>query len=278
MQDKLSTIPSLYGWRVLISLAVGVVATVVVGFIVAIVAARLRGPYLAGVTLALALTIPAFGALWKFLKGDQGLKVAIDPRPIIIQNMHIGNAFVSADQWRAWITIGVTVPVLLMLANLIRSRYGRNWRAVRDDEVAAQLSGINVARTQVVCFLVSSVAAGASGGLVAIISRGANPNNFGIQLSLYLLLGIVIGGIGTLWGALWGSILVVALPDYLSTVAEDVTQGNTVWFNKLNGNLALILFGVAMIVVILFAPGGIQSFIAKVISWIRKPLQQRSSG
>ena len=278
MQDKLSTVPSLYGWRVLISLAVGVVTTVIAGFIVGIVAARLRGPYLAGVTLALALIVPAVGALWTTLKGDQGLKVALDPRPVIIQNMHIGNSFVGADQWRAWIAMGVTLPVMLMLANLIHSRVGRSWRMVRDDEVAAQLSGVNIARTQVVCFVVSSVAAGASGGLVAIISRGANPNTFGIQLSLYLLLGIVIGGIGSLWGAVWGSILVVALPDYLTSWAGDVTKDNTVLFNRLNGNLALMLFGVVLILVILFASGGIQGFINRVIGWARRPFQQRASG
>jgi ABC-type branched-subunit amino acid transport system permease subunit len=278
VQKQLADVPSLYGWRILIALAAGTVTATIAGFIVGIVAARLRGPYLAGVTLALALIVPAVGAMWKTLKSDQGVSIALDPRPIIIQNMHIGNAFVGPDQWRAWIGIAVTLPVLLMLANLIHSRVGRNWRAVRDDEVAAQLSGINIARTQVVCFVVSSVAAGASGGLVAIVSRGANPGTFGIQLSLYLLLGIVIGGIGSLWGALWGSILVVALPDYLTFVSGDLTNGNTAAMDRLNGNLALILFGVALIVVILFASGGIQGFINRAINWARRPFQQRASG
>jgi branched-chain amino acid transport system permease protein len=279
VQNKLSTNASLYGWRVLISLAVGVLLTMVAGVIIGVAAARLRGPYLAGVTLALALIVPSVGSLWaSLLDGDQGVKVTLDPRPASIQNMHLGNAYVGAEQWRMWISIGVTVPALLVLANLVKSRIGRSWRMIRDDEIAAQLSGVNIARTQVICFVVSSFCAGISGGLLAIVSRVANPGTFGLQLSLYLLLGIVIGGIGTLWGALWGSILVVALPDYLSAKVESATNGNALLYNKLNGNLALVLFGAAMIIVILFAPGGIQGFIMRVISWARRPFQQRASG
>ena len=279
MQSKLGSNASLYGWRVLISLGVGVLLTMVAGLIVGVAAARLRGPYLAGATLALALIVPSVGALWRSsLGGDQGIKVSLDPRPAAIQNMHIGNAYVGAEQWRTWLSIAVTVPTLLLLANLVKSRIGRSWRMIRDDEIAAQLAGVNIPRTQVVCFVVSSFCAGISGGLLAILSRVANPGTFGIQLSLYLLLGIVIGGIGTLWGAVWGSILIVALPDYLTAKVESATHGNTLLYNRFNGNLSLVLFGIALIIVILFAPGGIQGFINRVISWAKRPFQQRAPG
>jgi ABC-type branched-subunit amino acid transport system permease subunit len=279
MQSNLAKNASLYGWRVVISLAVGVLLTMVAGLIVGVAAARLRGPYLAGATLAMALIVPSVAALaTKFLNGDQGRRVTLDPRPVAIANMHIGNAYVGSEQWRTWISIAFTVPALILLANLVKSRIGRSWRMIRDDEVAAQLAGVNIARTQIVCFVVSSFCAGISGGLLAILSRVANPGTFGIQLSLYLLLGIVIGGIGSLWGAVWGSILIVALPDYLSAKVQSATNGNALLYNKFNGNLALVLFGLALILVILFAPGGIQGFINRVIAWARRPFQQRASG
>src|SRR5262249_29734786 len=133
MQKQLGTNAALYGWRVLISLAVGVAATMVAGLIVGVAAARLRRPYLAAVTLALALIVPSMGALWySVLNGDQGLRVTLDARPAVISNMHIGNAYVSAEQWRTWISIAVTVPTLLLLANLVKSRIGRSWRMIRD--------------------------------------------------------------------------------------------------------------------------------------------------
>jgi branched-chain amino acid transport system permease protein len=247
--------------------------------IVGVTAARLRGPYLAGTTLALALIVPAVADWWKsLLNSDQGLTVDIDKMPNAVANMHLGQVYVVPLQWRAWIAIFATVPVIFVLANLVKSRLGRTWRMIRDDEVAAQLSGVNVARTQIVCFVVSAFAAGVSGGLLAIMSRVANPGTFGINLGLFLLLGIVIGGIGSLWGALWGSILVVAIPDYLSAKVQDLTNGNNVLYGRFNGNLALVLFGLALIIVILFAPGGIQSFINRVIAWAKRGFQQRASG
>jgi branched-chain amino acid transport system permease protein len=279
MQKKLEDVPSLYGWRVVISLAFGVVLAMVAGLIVGVTAARLRGPYLAGTTLALALIVPAVADWWKsLLNSDQGLTVDIDKMPNAVANMHLGQVYVVPLQWRAWIAIFATVPVIFVLANLVKSRLGRTWRMIRDDEVAAQLSGVNVARTQIVCFVVSAFAAGVSGGLLAIMSRVANPGTFGINLGLFLLLGIVIGGIGSLWGALWGSILVVAIPDYLSAKVQDLTNGNNVLYGRFNGNLALVLFGLALIIVILFAPGGIQSFINRVIAWAKRGFQQRASG
>ena len=114
-------------------------------------AARLRGPYLAGATLALALIVPAVADWWKVLKSDQGRPVTLDAMPKAVAGMHIGNVYVVPLQWRAWIAIAATVPVIFLLANLVKSRIGRTWRMIRDDEVAAQLSGVNVARTQVVC-------------------------------------------------------------------------------------------------------------------------------
>jgi len=204
--------------------------------------------------------------------------VDIDKMPNAIASMHLGQVYVVPLQWRAWIAIFATVPVIFVLANLVKSRLGRTWRMIRDDEVAAQLSGVNVARTQIVCFVVSAFAAGVSGGLLALISRVANPGTFGINLGLFLLLGIVIGGIGSLWGALWGSIIVVAIPDYLTAKVQDWTHGNNVLYGRFNGNLALVLFGLALIIVILFAPGGIQSFINRVIAWAKRGFQQRASG
>jgi ABC-type branched-subunit amino acid transport system permease subunit len=279
MQQKLANVPSLYGWRIVISLALGVVMAMIAGLIVGVAAARFRGPYLAGATLTLALIVPAVAALWKHtLNGEQGLQMSQDPMPNAVANMHLGQVWVVPDQWRAWIAIIATVPVIFFLANLIKSRVGRSWRMIRDDEVAARLAGVNIARTQVTCFVVSSFAAGMSGGLVAITSRQANPGTFGLNLGLYLLLGIVIGGIGSLWGALWGAIIIVAVPDYLSSIVESGTRGNLVLNNRLNGNLSLMLFGAALIIVILFAPGGIQSFLNRVIAWARRPFQQRAPG
>jgi ABC-type branched-subunit amino acid transport system permease subunit len=271
LQGKLADSPSLYGWRVVISLVAGVIATTVVGLIVGLAAARLRGPYLAGVTLALALVVPALGAMYtSLLKGDQGLQVSIDPRPAGLHDT------ISVQQWKAWIAIFATVPVLILLANLVRSRFGRSFKAVRDDEVAAQLSGVNVARTQVLAFVVSAACAGVSGGLFGVVYGQANPGLFSLNLSLFLLLAVVLGGLGSLWGALWGSIILIVLPDTINTVAGDLTADASV-LNRLNGSLALAVFGAALVVVMLVASGGIQGLVNRIARWLTAMLRRQPS-
>jgi branched-chain amino acid transport system permease protein len=269
MQAKLADNPSLYGWRVAISLAVGVMVTIVVGLIVGIVAARLRGPYLAGATLSLALVVPAIAQMYtSVFKSDQGLRVPLDPRPDSLHDL------ITVQQWRAWVAIAATVPVLVLLANLVHSRYGRSFKAVRDDEVAAQLSGINVARTQVVAFVVSAACAGVSGGLFGIVYGQANPGLFSLNLSLFLLLAIVVGGLGSLWGALWGSILLIVLPDTINTYAGKLTT-DAASLNRLNGNISLAVFGIALILVMVVASGGIQGLVNLIVRWLTAAVRRQ---
>ena len=99
--------------------------------------------------------------------------------------------------------------MLFLLSNLIVSRYGRTWRAVRDDEIAAQLTGINLGRARVLAFVVSAACAGVGGVLFAVVSRLASPPSFSLVLSISLLVAIVIGGLGSLVGALLGSAMLV---------------------------------------------------------------------
>ena len=100
----------------------------------------------------------------------------------------------------------------MLLANLSRSRVGRRWRAVRDDEVAAELAGIDLGRARVSAFMVSAAAAGAAGAMMAVTVRLAAPSGFTLTLSLTLLTAVVLGGLGSLTGALLGAALLTFLP------------------------------------------------------------------
>ena len=91
---------------------------------------------------------------------------------------------------------------------------------MRDSEVAAQLAGINVARTQVTAFVVSAVCAGLGGGVIALINQNVSPDSYALTLSLYLLLAIVLGGLGSLFGAIWGSVAIVLLPYYTTKLMD----------------------------------------------------------
>jgi branched-chain amino acid transport system permease protein len=235
------------GWPFVAVLVVAGVVSAATGAIVGVAAARLRGPYLAGVTLMLGVALPFLAYVYpSTLGGDQGLNV------VYTQPAFLGANF-PLTRWQAWISSAVALVVLVLLANLGRSRVGRNWRAVRDDEVAAALAGINVAQARILAFVVSAACAGLAGALLAVITALVAPGAFTITLSIALLTGAVIGGLGTLLGAIWGSLVIVLVPTYATDVATSHGLSTTV-----ASNIPVAAYGVVLILVMLIFPQGIQ--------------------
>ncbi|MFK3979494.1 branched-chain amino acid ABC transporter permease [Micromonospora sp. NPDC050397] len=257
------------GWLLAVSLLVAVVVTVAVGAVIGLAAARLRGPYLAGLTLAVAVVVPAVAITFDgILGGEQGLSVPVEPPPLAL------GPYFPYERWQAWLTCAATLLTMLLLANLVRSRFGRAFRAVRDDEVAARLAGIHVGRTQVLAFVVSAGCAGLGGGLLAVLAQSVSPGAFSLTLSLFLLMAIVIGGLGSLAGAVWGAVLLVALPDLTHSLTELFTLSPAA-AQRWEGNLPLAIFGVTLIVVMIAAPGGIHGLLSRAgRAWRRR--RQRS--
>lgn len=241
-------------WMLVVSLGLGVLATVVVGAVIGVAAARLHGPYLAGVTLAVAVAVPAVATVYdESFNGDQGLSVYVEPPPPSI----------VYEQWQAWLAAGAALVTMVLLANLVRSRFGRSMRAVRDDEVAASLGGIHVARTKVLAFVVSSAAAGVGGGLLAVLALSVSPSAFSLTLSLFLVLAIVVGGLGSLTGAVWGAALLVVLPNLTESVTDRLTL-SPLAEQRLAGNLPLAIFGLTLVVVMIAAPDGLQGLVRRL--------------
>jgi branched-chain amino acid transport system permease protein len=234
--------------------------------VIGLCAARLRGPYLAGVTLAVALVVPAFTTYYAgVFNADQGLSVYVEPPPAAL------GQYFPPERWQAWIAIIAAMVTMLFVANLVNSRFGRAFKAVRDDEVAAKLAGIHVARTQVLAFVVSAACAGVGGGVLAVITQNVSPSVFGLTLSLNLLLAIVLGGLGSMFGAVWGAMLMVLLP-YATTQLTRGIEMSPGLANKLEGNLPLAIFGLTLIIVMLLAPGGIQGAFRKLGTVARRRL------
>jgi branched-chain amino acid transport system permease protein len=227
-----------------LSFLAAILTTTLAGVVIGLAAARLRGPYLAGLTLAVAVVVPSVTSTFDETFGsDMGLSIALDPPP----------GTIAMERWQAWLCWSGALVTALLLATLVRGRFGRDLRAVRDDETAARLAGVHVARTQVLAFVVSAACAGLAGALFAILAQSVSPGAFPLTLSLFLVMAIVIGGLGRLTGALLGAVLLVALPALAQTAGE--RSGS----QHLEGNLALVIFGVVLVVVMLAAPGGLAS-------------------
>jgi branched-chain amino acid transport system permease protein len=242
-------------WTLVVSLAAGVGTASVAGAVIGVAAARLRGPYLAGLTLVVAVAAPAAATIWGGLfKGDQGLSVYLPSAPA-----GLGANF-PFERWQAWLALAAALLVVLVLGNLVSGRFGRVLRAVRDDEVAARLAGISIVRTQVVAFVLSAACAGLGGGMFAVLAQSVSPGAFALTLSLNLLLAAVVGGLGSLAGAVWGSLLLVLLPWLSDTVTGRLSLPPAV-AQRLAGNLPLAVFGLLLIIVMIAAPGGVQGLL-----------------
>jgi branched-chain amino acid transport system permease protein len=240
MQNRFDLLPA--------GIVVAVLVTTAAGAVIGLAAARLRGPYLAGLTLAVAVVVPSITSTFDgTFNSDQGLPVALEPPP----------GTIPVERWQAWLCWAGALVTALALAYLTRSRFGLRMRAVRDDETAARLAGIGVARTQVLAFVVSSACAGLAGALFAVLAQSVSPGAFPLTLSLFLLMAIVIGGLGRLVGALFGAVLLVALPAIAQSIGESAGS------QRLEGNLSLTFFGVVLVVVMLAAPGGLAALIPR---------------
>jgi branched-chain amino acid transport system permease protein len=234
-------------WPLELVLLASVVIAAAGGAIVGLAAARLRGPYLAGATLMLAVALPSLADQYSgVFGGDQGLSVSVNTPGFL-------GATFPPTRWLAWLTGGCALIALVLLANLGRSRIGRSWRAVRDDEVAAALSGLNVARLQILAFVVSAACAGLGGTLLALVTGIVAPGAYTLTLSIGLLTAAVLGGLGTLPGAVWGSLVLVLVPTYLTNVAA--AHG---FSGAASSSVPIAAYGVVLIVVMLVFPAGIQ--------------------
>jgi len=243
-----------------------VLVTVVVGAVVGVAAARLHGPYIAGATLAMAVAVPGIASFFgDTLGGEQGLSVSTPEAPgwfadaVYFLTAHdvTGTKYLAYVGW-----FGLIISFVL-LANLSASRVGRTWRAVRDDEVAAELAGINVGRARVKAFVVSAACAGLAGGVMAMVVRIAAPSGFPLTLSLSLLTAVVLGGLGSLFGALIGAALLTFLPQTITGLGQSL--GLT---DLQSAQLAPLVYGLTLVLVILLAPAGLVGTIRN--AWRRR--------
>jgi branched-chain amino acid transport system permease protein len=241
-------------WPLELVFAAGAVAGAVSGGIVGVAAARLRGPYLAGATLMLAVALPSLADKYAgLLGGDQGLGFNITTPAFL-------GATFPPTRWLAWIACIGALVTLILLANLGRSRIGRSWRALRDNEVAASLAGLNVARMQILAFVVSSACAGLGGALLAAVSAIVSPGAFTLTLSIGLITGAILGGLGSLIGAVWGAVVLVFVPTYIQDVATSHGLSSAA-----SSNVPIAAYGVVLILVMLLFPTGIQGGLRRLL-------------
>jgi len=232
-------------WHPAIALVMATLIAGIFGLLLGLVVARLSGPYLAGTTLALAVSLPTLANQFPILGGEQGLTFDVGSAP-----SKFGENF-SQYKWFFWIAALATLIMIWTIANIASTRYGRTFRAMRDNSIAAELAGVNVGVHKVIAFTVSAGVAGLAGGLLVMLVTGVSPSAFQLSLSFSLLTGAVVTGVYNLKGVILGALVLVAIPEIADSLVSRI-GGSEGFATTLPGLLVSSL----LILAVLFAPNG----------------------
>jgi branched-chain amino acid transport system permease protein len=234
------------------------VVTGAIGFAFGIPALRLSGLYLALATFGVAVAAPAVFRKFSGLTGGTSGKILPQPSPKF--GLHL-----TSNDWLYYLNWTIALVLLAVAWLLVRGRIGRAFRALRDSEVAATASGIDLSVYKTVAFGISAFYAGVAGSLYAIAVTFVNPDTYPITLSIFLVVGAVAAGLGSLWGIAFGALLV----QFLST---DLTPKIVDWVNAVLGTdlnskaagVPDVVFGTVLILVMILLPTGAAGLLKRV--------------
>jgi branched-chain amino acid transport system permease protein len=233
----------------LLTLPIAGAICLLAGFLLGLPALRLRGLYLALVTLGVAIATPQIIKRADGLTGGtQGLTVDKISAPAW--------SGLADDQWLYFVTLAVAALMFVLAAFLVRGRVGRALVAIRDNEIAARTMGVDLARFKTGTFAVSAAYAGVGGALFTLPLGFLAPESFPLALSFAFLAAIVVGGLATIGGALFGALFIEFVPVY----AADVDEA-----------LAGVIYGGVLILFMYLLPGGVMGLVRRISSTKARP-------
>jgi branched-chain amino acid transport system permease protein len=228
------------------TLPVSAVVCAAVGFLIGLPALRLGGLYLALTTFALAVAVPQIlkiNLLEGLTGGVQGLVIDKPDPPFDLP--------MSADQWLYLFSLAVAGVLFLLAWNVVRGRTGRSMMAVRDHALAAEAMGIDIALLKTRSFALSAMYTGIAGSLGAIVVQFVAPDSFSIFVSIYFFVGLLVGGVSSIGGAILGGLFVEFVPN----VAESISKA-----------APGAIYGVILIAVMFLMPSGAAGFLGALLN------------
>lgn len=238
----------------LLTLPAALAITAVFGVILAIPALKVKGSYLALLTIGFGEIIRLILINWISLtRGPNGI---LNIEPPIIFGVTIRSLFAYY-----YIILFFVAALMLYLVRLIRSRAGLALLAIRDDDNAAKMVGINVTQYKVKAFVISAMYCSVAGWLYAHMIRYVSPDSFRGDESQIILCTVIIGGIGTFKGPILGAILLLIMPELLRGL----------------DNMRMVLYGILLVIVIMFFPGGISNYLDRLLNWMKRMLRRRET-
>lgn len=267
--------------EIVVWLPVAGLVAAVVGVVVAPLATRLRGLYLAIVTLGLVFVGEHFFEHWNQVTG--GPSTGRPPPPVTVFGYRLdrdGSHVLAFGDWQLgpftrqqhllWLMFVLLVVFALAARNLARSDVGRAFTAIRDRDIAASIIGINLFRQKTVAFAISSFYAGCFGALFYTTFLNVNPARFDLLLSVLFLIMVLVGGVGTISGAIAGAFLIAALPRFSEWLAGWVPLISTDPQGIPNyEHVRFLVYGLLIIGFLMFEPRGLFGIWFRIRTWFR---------
>lgn len=267
------------GWPFLLYLPAAALIAFALGALIGPFALRLRGHYLVIVTLGLLFIGRHIFTNWESVTGgNRGIRLRdanVSIGPLDFKDLQIGGTSYSREAAFFWLTWALVAAAALLAKNLVRSRAGRAMQATRDRDLSAEVIGVHLARTKVAAFAWSSAFAAVAGALNGLILRQVGADDFGIFLSITFVAIVIIGGAGTIFGSILGSLFVIGGRELISRRSDTVLldpivttrAGDPGWFTI--GELNAILFGLFIILFLILEPRGLAALWLRMKAWFR---------
>jgi branched-chain amino acid transport system permease protein len=248
-----------HGVKDIATIPIAIVVTGVAGFLFGLPAARLSGLYLALATFAIAVAMPSVIKRFEgFTGGGSGVNLFGTPElTASLTPVRIAGFELNFNNWLYYLAWSIAMIGYVIGWLILRGRTGRAFRAVRDSETAAVSSGVSLARTKALAFGISAAYAGAAGALFAIATTYVNPDTFPVALSIFLLVGVVVAGLGSLQGLIIGAIFIQFMPLWAQNISK-------------SPGAPAVIYGAFLILVVLALPGGAAGLISRVTQLTRR--------
>jgi branched-chain amino acid transport system permease protein len=252
------------GMPFIISLPLSGLIAALLGLIIGIPSLRLKGLYLALGTLAFAFVIEYILFHWDLTQGDLGMEV---------KRISVGGFQIKTQRQYLYMIAAFAFLAVLCTKNIVRSKIGRSFIAIRDRDIAAEAMGISLAKYKVMAFGLSAFYAGVAGCLMAHYNRWIVPGSFDISLSIAYIAMIIMGGLGTVLGSVLGAILITGIPHGIVYIV-DLIKGSYPALSGFIVDFKLGIFGLVIVGTLLFEPAGLYGVYRRVkVYWKTWPFK-----
>jgi branched-chain amino acid transport system permease protein len=230
------------------------------GLIIGIPSLRLRGLYLVITTLAFQFIVEHIIYRWESLTmGDNGIALA---------SPSIAGLTLDSDRRFYYLVLVVVVLCAVSMKNLTRTRVGRAFQAIRDRDITAETMGVNLTKYKLLAFSLSSFYAGVAGSLYAYYLTFISPDHFTLMVSIQYIAMIIVGGMGSVLGSIFGALFITLLPEVLGAMTRALGEFFPAFVSRL-GDVKGIVYGLVIVCFLIYQPAGIFGWWIKIKTWFK---------